>query len=110
MRYAIGLDIGITSVGHAVVELDSNDEPCRFIRLGSRIFDKAENPKNGSSLALPRREARGMRRRLRRLRHRKERIRGMLVAEGVVIDENSVAALSAEDIAFVETSGYKIKQ
>lgn len=33
-----------------------------------------------------------------------------LVAEGVVIEENSVAALSAEDIAFVETSGYKIKQ
>lgn len=87
MRYAIGLDIGITSVGHAVVELDSNDEPCRIIRLGSRIFDKAENPKNGASLALPRREARGMRRRLRRLRHRKERIRGMLIAEGVVTSE-----------------------
>ncbi len=33
-----------------------------------------------------------------------------LVAEGVVIDENPGAALSAEDIAFIETLGYKIKQ
>lgn len=84
MRYGIGLDCGITSIGYCVMELNNNDEPIRIIKLGSRIFDKAENPKDGSSLALPRREARGARRRIRRHQHRIERIRYMLVKEGVL--------------------------
>lgn len=84
MKYSIGLDCGISSVGFAVMELDSNDEPCRIINLGSRIFDKAENPKDGSSLALPRREARGTRRRIRRHQHRLERIRYLLVESNVL--------------------------
>ncbi len=84
MKYGIGLDCGITSVGFCVTELDLNDEPRRIIKLGSRIFDRAENPKDGSSLAKPRREARGMRRRIRRHQHRLERIRYMLVKNGIV--------------------------
>ena len=56
MKYAIGLDIGIESVGYAVLELDSHDQPFRIERLGSRVFDRAEHPKDGSSLAVPRRE------------------------------------------------------
>ena len=55
MKYAIGLDIGIESVGYAVLEVDSHDQPFRIERLGSRIFDRAEHPKDGSSLAAPRR-------------------------------------------------------
>lgn len=84
MKYAIGLDCGIASVGYSVVELDSTDEPRRIIRLGSRIFDKAEHPKDGSSLALPRREARSARRRLRRHKHRLERIRYLIVDKGIL--------------------------
>lgn len=84
MKYAIGLDVGVASVGWAVLELDSFDEPVRIERLGSRIFDKAENPQDGSSLAAPRREARGARRRLRRHRHRLERIRGLIVSAGIL--------------------------
>ena len=64
--YAIGFDIGITSVGWAVVALDGEDKPFGIINMGSRIFDAAEQPKTGASLAAPRREARSMRRRLRR--------------------------------------------
>lgn len=55
MKYSIGLDIGITSIGYAVIMLDEKDEPCRIVRLGSRIFEAAENPKDGSSLSAPRR-------------------------------------------------------
>lgn len=84
MKYAIGLDCGISSVGFAAMELDSKDEPRRIITLGSRVFDKAENPKDGSSLALPRREARGARRRLRRRRHRIERIKRLIVESGIL--------------------------
>lgn len=60
--YGIGLDIGIASVGWAVVALNENAEPYGLIRCGSRIFDKAEQPKTGDSLAAPRREARSARR------------------------------------------------
>lgn len=84
MKYGVGLDCGIASVGFCVVALDSNDEPKRIVKLGSRIFDRAENPKDGSSLAKPRREARGLRRRVRRHQHRLERIRYMLVKDGIV--------------------------
>lgn len=84
MKYSIGLDIGITSIGYAVVMLDSNDQPCRIMKMGSRIFDAAENPKDGSSLAAPRRENRGMRRRLRRKRFRKERIKFLIEQSGIM--------------------------
>ena len=84
MRYAIGLDVGISSVGYSVLELNAEDHPCRIEKLGSRIFDKAENPKDGSSLAIPRREARSARRRLRRHRHRLERIRGLIVSSKIL--------------------------
>ena len=68
LSYGIGLDIGIASVGWAVVGLDTNERPFCILGMGSRIFDKAEQPKTGASLALPRREARSLRRRLRRHR------------------------------------------
>jgi len=84
MKYSIGIDVGVASVGYSVLELDSEDQPFRIIRLGTRIFDIAEHPKTGASLAVPRREARGMRRRLRRHRHRLERIRGLIVSQGLL--------------------------
>lgn len=82
--YGIGLDIGVASVGWAVVALDKNNSPYGIISMGSRIFDAAEHPKTGASLAAPRREARGARRRLRRHRHRNERIRGLIVQKGII--------------------------
>ncbi|MEG2295462.1 MAG: hypothetical protein RSB96_01815 [Oscillospiraceae bacterium] len=45
--YRIGLDIGITSVGYTVLETDMTGEPIRIIKLGSRIFDAAEEAKLG---------------------------------------------------------------
>ncbi|WP_334084192.1 type II CRISPR RNA-guided endonuclease Cas9 [Helicobacter typhlonius] len=70
-----GFDIGITSIGWAYVE--SNElKDC-----GVRIFTKAENPKNGDSLAAPRREARGARRRLARRKARLNAIKRLLCKE-----------------------------
>ena len=82
--YAIGFDIGIASVGWAVVALDGEDRPFGIINMGSRVFDAAEQPKTGDSLAAPRREARSARRRLRRHQHRLERIRRLLIVEKIV--------------------------
>lgn len=84
LYYRIGLDIGIASVGWAVLENNSEDEPIRIIDLGVRIFDRAENPKNGDPLAEPRRMARTTRRRLRRRKHRLDRIKWLLQQEGLI--------------------------
>lgn len=63
MRYRLALDLGSTSLGWAMVRLNSADEPCAMIKAGVRIFGDGRNPKDGSSLAVSRREARAMRRR-----------------------------------------------
>lgn len=84
LRYGIGLDMGIASLGWAVLMLDAADEPCGILKMGSRIFPAAEVPKTGASLASERRLARGARRRCRRKAFRKERIRKLLVNEGIL--------------------------
>ena len=81
--YGIGLDIGIASVGWAVVALNENAEPYGLVRCGSRIFDKAEQPQKGDSLAAPRREARSARRRLRRRSLRKADLYELMEKNGL---------------------------
>ena len=71
----LGFDIGVASIGWALVE-DSVLKNC-----GVRIFTKAENPKDGSSLALPRREARSSRRRLARRKARLNELKRLVAAE-----------------------------
>lgn len=70
MATVLGIDLGIASVGFALVDAEN----AKIIALGSRIFEAAEHPKDGSSLALPRRLARGRRRTLRRRRSRLKEI------------------------------------
>lgn len=88
MGIHVGLDIGIASCGWAV--LDPEAEEIRG--LGVRTFPKAENPKNGASLALPRRLARSSRRRLKRQRIRMENFRQLLVKSGIVAKDGLAAA------------------
>jgi CRISPR-associated endonuclease Csn1 len=82
MRYRLALDLGSTSLGWAMIRLNRNDEPCAVIRTGVRIFSDGRNPKDGSSLAVTRREARAMRRRRDRLLKRKARMMRTLVERG----------------------------
>ncbi|MFD1849832.1 type II CRISPR RNA-guided endonuclease Cas9 [Oceanobacillus bengalensis] len=95
MRYSIGLDIGISSVGWAVINLDKE----RIEDLNSRVFDVAENPKNGSLLATPRREARSARRRIRRRRYRVGRVRDFIIKKGLLseIQANQLYNWEEED-------------
>ena len=71
----LGFDIGVTSIGWAFVEGEELKD------CGVRIFTKAENPKNGDSLAAPRREARSTRRRLARRKARLNAIKRLLCEE-----------------------------
>lgn len=61
LNYVLGLDLGISSVGWAVVEIDEKENPLRLIDVGVRTFERAETQK-GESLALARRLARSARR------------------------------------------------
>lgn len=87
INYALGLDIGITSVGWSVIKLDDEFNMERIENLGVRIFNAAENPKDGASLALPRRLARGRRRLLRRKAYRVNRVRNLILEEKILSKE-----------------------
>lgn len=84
IKYRIGLKIGITSVGWALLENNMENEPMRIVDLGVRTFEAAEIPKTGETLAYARREARTVRRKLRRRKHRLDRIKWLLQQEGII--------------------------
>lgn len=87
MYYRIGLDIGITSVGWAVIENNEKCEPVRIVDLGCRIFEAAEVPKSGAALAEIRRNARSIRRKNRRKVHRIKRVKQLLVKYEILSDD-----------------------
>ena len=82
MNYRLALDLGSTSLGWAMVRLNDRNEPIAVIKAGVRIFSDGRNPKDGSSLAVTRRDARAMRRRRDRLLKRKARMMNTLLAHG----------------------------
>ncbi|TXI30612.1 MAG: type II CRISPR RNA-guided endonuclease Cas9 [Nitrosomonas oligotropha] len=83
MGYRLALDLGSTSLGWAMIRLGVNQQPCAVIKAGVRIFSNGRNPKDGSSLAVTRREARAMRRRRDRLLKRKARMMRTLIEYGL---------------------------
>ena len=90
LKYIIGLDVGIGSVGWAVVR---NEENCKRIEdFGVRIFDSGETSKNNQQKRKSqiRREYRGIRRQIRRKKHRRERLKNYLEQIGLVSREEIV--------------------
>lgn len=92
MSKIIGIDVGIASIGWGVIDIDQKE----IIGAGVRIFNKAETPKTGASLAFPRRIARSTRRRLRRRHHRLQRIKSLFVDAGLITE-------ISRDMMFSET-------
>lgn len=108
-RRVFGFDLGIASIGWAVVDFDNEYYDMetgeiladkvkgsgeisqgKIIGCGVRSFPVAENPKDGSSLAAARREKRLSRRVCRRKARRKEGLRGLFAAKGLVENVNAV--------------------
>lgn len=98
INYRLGLDIGITSVGWSVINLDKK----RIENLGVRIFNAAENPQDGASLALPRRLARGRRRLLRRKSYRVDRVRKLIIDRNILITDKRILNKEERDKFFNE--------
>ncbi len=85
-EYILGLDLGTNSIGWACI----NEKTNKIIKAGVRIFDRAEQPKTGKSLAEPRRTARLTRRRLHRRRVRLNNILTLLLKSGFIRDKKSL--------------------
>lgn len=79
-KYSLGLDIGTSSIGWAVLDLDKE----RIHDLGVRIFERPEDPQNGDSLAKPRRDARSARRRLKRRRQRLNYLKQFFIDQNIL--------------------------
>lgn len=77
-KFVLGLDIGISSIGWALVDIDDEGKPTKIKDVGVRIFTPGENVKTGESKARDRRLKRGVRRVLRRRAFRVNCIRKLL--------------------------------
>lgn len=88
MKYSLGLDIGTTSIGWAVIDEDKK----RIEDCGVRIFETPENPNTGESLAKPRRDARSARRRLHRRRARLNYLKRYFI-DNKLLEEQEISNL-----------------
>lgn len=61
-HYRLGIDMGSSSIGWAMLLLNESNEPCGIERMGVRIFPDGREAKTPTPLSVSRREARGARR------------------------------------------------
>ena len=79
----LGLDIGTTSIGFALVDFDKSRDAGSILRLGVRIFPEARDP-DGTPLNQQRRAKRMMRRQLRRRRERRRSLNELLASSDLL--------------------------
>lgn len=97
--YRIGFDIGVASVGWAVLENDPvTEEPIRILKLGVRTFSPNEVDKTGESTAKNRREKRGLHRRTRRRYLRTQYIKKLLSKTFNIDLDNELTKLLNADV------------
>src|SRR5690606_14950412 len=89
--YVLGLDLGVASIGWAIIELNDQREPDRIIRVGVHIFEAGVEGGRGAlakgnekSKALPRRLARGQRKLTWRRAFRKRQVLKRLIRYGLL--------------------------
>ncbi|MBU6413901.1 MAG: type II CRISPR RNA-guided endonuclease Cas9 [Planctomycetes bacterium] len=93
LNYVLGLDLGVSSIGWSMVELDDSGTPIGIVRMGSHIFDagvEGSDPDiqkgRDSSRAAARRMARQMRKQIRRKALRRRQLLRVLQSAGLVPD------------------------
>ena len=84
MNFYLGLDIGIGSIGWAILNLDK----LRIEDFGVRLFDTGENQREKERYSQQRRKYRGIRRLYRRRSHRKSRLKNYLCLIGFTTEKD----------------------
>lgn len=82
MNYYLGLDIGIGSIGWAIM----NQDKLRLEDFGVRLFDTGEDQRKNERYSQQRRRYRGIRRLYRRRSHRKQRLKNYLGLIGFITE------------------------
>lgn len=102
-RYVLGLDIGIASVGWAVLLLDKEDNVCGIVRAGAHTFDEVAVGKEKITAAASRRGYRSGRRLIRRKTHRIHRVKSLLQEMNIVSkkDMDEYYSGAVEDVYFL---------
>ncbi len=97
MKYRLGLDLGVGSIGSSIIELDEQNNPKNIVDAGVRIFDVSDG-------AEERRLSRTMRKNKRRARKRLELLAQKLFANNLWVNDTpeGTAKLNAK-------SPYKIR-
>lgn len=84
MRYIIGLNVGIGTVGWSAIQYD---EPRHILDFGIRAFESGENKKKKMSNSQIRRGYRSVRRLERRRSFRKNEVKRILHAAGIISEQ-----------------------
>jgi len=83
MDYIMGLDVGATSLGWCILQLDKNERPVKLERMGVRIFSDGRDSKSQEPLSVTRRNARVARKRRDRLLRRKKSLMKLFIEYGI---------------------------
>lgn len=83
MKYRLGLDVGVGSLGWAITELDEDGKPFRVERAGSRIYGTGRHPKDKTTRASERTSARAARRTRDRYKQRRDNTLRTLIDAGL---------------------------
>lgn len=90
-KYTLGLDIGVASIGWAVISVDELNSPKYIVDTGCVVVESMED-KSGNLFNSKRRDKRGSRRTLRRKKHRIERVE-KLCEEGLNVTDFSSSSI-----------------
>ncbi len=86
-NYRLGIDLGSTSLGWCVLELDADKNPIGILDMGVRIFPDGRNAKSKEPLSVARRGYRGQRRNLDRYLLRLKTLVSYFLSEGFLPED-----------------------
>ena len=84
MTTILGLDIGVASVGFALISRRADGRQVRILRMGVRVFPEGRTEDKQEPRNLERRTARLRRRQLRRRRQHRRQLGDTLIAAGLL--------------------------
>lgn len=112
MKKRLGLDLGVASVGWALIEQDDEENPIRIIDEGSFCYSELEKGKDGKLDNVTRREKRGARRQRRRKVYRLKKTRKLFIDFNLISKDEDFFKIvkdNKEDILSLKVKGLEQK-